>query len=297
MQDDHRPPCTYVSEGDEERELLENSEALDPCGEYEDVEFSNRVKNFLEKYEKEISKETCTPQVQEIAPSSSKSQAKIVRFKDAPEEVESSSESPIIGKQPPRRSLLMPPAAPATPGARSTPFTRSEDWNKWNHFTNPSNVPYPILASSLTSRYRMWTTHLPLSDQKPISICTDEPNVIHQWTEPLTFRHDNYAHFISKDCEPTNPIAKLLVDTELLDLQDLWGCRPKKGQVLVTPHGRHKTYSVVIKRRHVDNIDWKDVGQGLRNLRTALEKDSQTICRMENSWRFAMGFHGIVTAK
>ena len=35
MQDDHRPPCTYVSEGEEDQELLENLEALDPCGEYD----------------------------------------------------------------------------------------------------------------------------------------------------------------------------------------------------------------------------------------------------------------------
>ena len=75
MQDDHRPPCTYVSESEEDQELLENLEALDPCGDYEDVEFSNRVKNFLEKYEKEIDKEACTPQDWESAPSSSTNQA------------------------------------------------------------------------------------------------------------------------------------------------------------------------------------------------------------------------------
>ena len=121
------------------------------------------------------------------------------------------------------------------------------------------------------------------TDQKPVSICTDEPHVIHQWTEPLTLRLDNYAHFISEDCEPTNSIAKFLVAAECLDLQKLWGCRLKKGQVLVTPHGRHKTYSIVIKRRHVDDVDWKDVTQGLSNLRTAVEKDNRTTCRMENS--------------
>ena len=76
MQNDHRPPCTYVSEGEEDQELLENLEALDPCGEYDDVEFSNRVQNFLEKYEKEIGKEARTPQNWEPAPSSPTSQAK-----------------------------------------------------------------------------------------------------------------------------------------------------------------------------------------------------------------------------
>ena len=76
MQDDHRPPCTYVSEGEEDQELLENLEALDPCGEYDNVEFSNRVKSFLKKYYKEIGKEACTPQDWESAPSYSTSQAK-----------------------------------------------------------------------------------------------------------------------------------------------------------------------------------------------------------------------------
>ena len=77
IQDDYRPPCTYISEGEDDQELLENLEALDPCGEYDDVEYSNRVKNFLEKYEKEISKEVCTPPDWESAPSPSTSQAKI----------------------------------------------------------------------------------------------------------------------------------------------------------------------------------------------------------------------------
>ena len=76
MQDDHRPQCTYVSEGEEDQELLENLEALDPCGEYDDVEFSNRVQNFLEKYEKEIRKEARAPQNWEPTPISPTSQAK-----------------------------------------------------------------------------------------------------------------------------------------------------------------------------------------------------------------------------
>ena len=89
-------------------------------------------------------------------------------------------------------------------------------------------IPYVDDAPTSIGPYK----NLPNTDQIPISICTDEPNVIHQWAEPLTFRHDNYGHFISEDCEPTNPIAKLLVATERLDLQDLWGCRPKRDKSL-----------------------------------------------------------------
>ena len=129
MQNDCRPSCTYVYEVEEDHELLENLKALDPCRNYDDVEFSNRVKNFLEKYERGMCKEACTPHDWEYKPSSYTSPAIIsgeprtnrqttkstefsdknsrearksmVRFKDAPEEIESSSEPLIIEKQPP----------------------------------------------------------------------------------------------------------------------------------------------------------------------------------------------------
>ena len=71
--------------------------------------------------------------------------------------------------------------------------------------------------------------------------------------------------------------------TERLDFQDIWESRPKKGQVLVTSHGQHKTYSIVVKKRHFDEIDWKDVTQGLKNLQLALKRDKQTTLRMEIS--------------
>ena len=87
------------------------------------------------------------------------------------------------------------------------------------------------------------------------NLCTDHPSIRHEWTEPLTYKHENYAHFISEDCEPTNPIFKLLIATERLDVQDLWGCRPVKGQVLATQHGRHTIYSIVVKRKHVDELE------------------------------------------
>ena len=42
--------CTYVSEGEEDQELLEELEALDPCEEYDDQAFSERDQKFLQKY-------------------------------------------------------------------------------------------------------------------------------------------------------------------------------------------------------------------------------------------------------
>ena len=109
------------------------------------------------------------------------------------------------------------------------------------------------------------------------------PNIRHEWTEPLNYRRENYAHFLSEDCEPKNAISKLLVATERLDLQDTWENRPKLGQVLVTPHGQYKTYSIVVKKRHFDEIDWKDVTRGLKNLQLALKRDKQTTVQKANS--------------
>ena len=119
--------------------------------------------------------------------------------------------------------------------------------------------------------------------QKPLLNCTEVHNIKHECTEPLAYRRGTYAHFLSEDYEPTNAIAKLLVATERLDLQDTLENRPKKEQVLVTSHGQHKTYSIVVKKRHFDEIDWKDVTQGLKNLQLAFRRDKKTTLRMANS--------------
>ena len=75
----------------------------------------------------------------------------------------------------------------------------------------------------------------------------------------------------------------MLVATEHFDLQDTWESRPKKGQVLVTSRGQHETYSIVVKKRHFDKIDWNDVTQGLKNIQLSLRRDKQTTLRMGNS--------------
>ena len=67
------------------------------------------------------------------------------------------------------------------------------------------------------------------SEIEPISICTGVPNIIHKWTEALTYRRDNCAHFLLEDCEAAKADTKLLVATERQHLQDLWESRPKKG--------------------------------------------------------------------
>lgn len=43
---------THVSHGVEDKEILEALHSLDPCGEYDDNHFAERVQRFLKVYEK-----------------------------------------------------------------------------------------------------------------------------------------------------------------------------------------------------------------------------------------------------
>ena len=52
--------------------------------------------------------------------------------------------------------------------------------------------------------------------REPICNCMNLPYIIHELIEPLTYRRDNYAHFLSEDCERANSIIKLLMATECL---------------------------------------------------------------------------------
>ena len=137
------PACTHVSEGEEDEELLKNLEALDPCGEFDDDAFPQRVQNFLRQYEEKVSEavaetdtteenielpenqemvtNACNPdfQLPDIQPGYSKIARKsTVGFRDVPEE----SGSPIIGRQPPRRSLSTTPGPSVGPDANSTKY-------------------------------------------------------------------------------------------------------------------------------------------------------------------------------
>lgn len=45
----------------------------------------------------------------------------------------------------------------------------------------------------------------------------------------------------------------------------------------------YKTYSIIVKKNNFDDIDWRDVIQGLRNLQKALNREQHITCRMANS--------------
>lgn len=45
---------THFSEGQEDKQLLEALDSLDPCEEYDDSEFAERLQGFLQEYEKNV---------------------------------------------------------------------------------------------------------------------------------------------------------------------------------------------------------------------------------------------------
>ena len=218
------PVCTHVSEGEEDEELLKNLEALDPCGEFDDDAFPQRVQNFLRQYEEKV--------------------------------FEAVAETDI-GRQPSRRSLSTIPGSSVGPDARSTPFSVAEERGDLEENNSPTRVGLkskprrleqsetseaialsspPHSSSLIDFTIPYIDPPLPMTiqetpkERKSVSIYTNVTNIIHEWTESLTYRRDNYAHFLSEDFVRTNTIVKLLVATERLDLQDIRESQPRTGK-------------------------------------------------------------------
>ena len=131
--------CIHVSESEEDEQLLENLKALHPCGEFDDDAFPKRVQDFLKQYERKVSGSTDRPedpketqidspkntggesetddkdaQPPEFQPKHSGVAGRAtVRFKDLRED----TDSPIIGRPPPRRSLFPNPGSLSHPGS------------------------------------------------------------------------------------------------------------------------------------------------------------------------------------
>ena len=149
MDTENLPVCTRVSEGKEDEQLLENLKTLDRCGEFDDDAFPKRVQDFLKQYERKVSGSTDRPedpketlvdfhkntggesetndndaQPPEFQPKHFGMAARaMLRFKDLPED----TDSPIIGRPPPRRSLFPTPSPSVTPEARTTHFPTTEE--------------------------------------------------------------------------------------------------------------------------------------------------------------------------
>ena len=136
MDDDLRPAYTHVSDGEKNEELLEQIRAPDPCEEYDDRAFSERIQKFLREYADRMQKQK--EQDQSDSPHSPSEEKEkepespnphkhtnsgvalknVVRFKDQLRECS----SPECRKPPPRRSWYPTPVSLNFPGAMSTPF-------------------------------------------------------------------------------------------------------------------------------------------------------------------------------
>ena len=141
--------CTHVSKGEEDEELLKELKALDPCEEYDDSAFAERVQNFLQDYEKdtqgkmtegientrspelpdspEVIKEKFETNPQSLVSPKQKNSGvarrSIVRFKDQIEEYD----SPLNKNQITRKSWYPTPISTNLPDAMSTPFPSHSD--------------------------------------------------------------------------------------------------------------------------------------------------------------------------
>ena len=125
--------CTHVSDGEKDEKLLKTLKVLDPCEEYDDQAFSERVQEFLRNYtdnmekqkERENDSDCLAMSVKDPENPKSPEQKNpgvarksVVRFQ---EELEECS-SPFLKQHPPRRSWYPTPIDLNPPGAMSTPF-------------------------------------------------------------------------------------------------------------------------------------------------------------------------------
>ena len=300
---------TAVSEGEEFRDLLLSLENMDPCVDIDDP-LPEQVNKFLEAFQKHLdqgnSREPPTGTVQierldqlEHPPTERESRKNTVRFKEAPKFMD----SPILGQQPSRRSLFQTPLMAPVPFARSTPTQLAleqpimliGDEQKPEKDFPPfqSKKDIPLIRSPIYIRLPPFDLTPPLSEEGVMKIpeyhsilpkaLKIAPSIRQEWNEPITYHRDNYAHFISKDCEPSHTILNLLIATDRVDPQELLDKRLRKEKILVTPLGKYKTYSIVIQRNHFDDTNWEDVWTSLLNFKNALERDQCKTYRMANS--------------
>ena len=197
-------------------------------------------------------------------------------------------DSSILGQQPSWRSLFQTPTMAPIPFARSTPTQLGSkqpvtlidnEWKSEKGFPpfqskqnlslirSPIDIRFPHFNST-SSHPEEKVRKIPEHHSSLSKALEIAPSIHHEWTEPITYRRDNYAHFISDDCEPSNTIFKLLIAAVRVDPQELWEKRPRKDQVIVTPLGKYKTYSIAIQENNFNDTNWEDVRSGLLSFKT-----------------------------
>ena len=90
----------------------------------------------------------------------------------------------------------------------------------------------------------------------------------------LTYKHDNYAHFVSADGKLVTPIGKFLSDIGKIDPHKIKKKSLNIGQIAITP------YSIVIKSRYFGKTNTQDIFIGVNNLKDTLVREGITSFRI-----------------
>lgn len=86
-------------------------------------------------------------------------------------------------------------------------------------------------------------------------------------TESLTLRKDNYAHFMSTDCELSKRAEKFVHETYALDMKTVRERKSQEGQVIITDRGKYKVFHIFCKKHYFDKAEPIEIIEGLENLR------------------------------
>ena len=107
----------------------------------------------------------------------------------------------------------------------------------------------------------------------PTKIHESEPKVkITLVIHSITHAKDNILHFTSSDCEFTNPVVKLLIDLGRIDKNNIKQAKPKQGEVIVTPSGKHKILSAILLKKHFEEFSAQDLCTVLKNVGDVIKR-------------------------
>ena len=289
---------TAVSEGEDNQELLEAIEELEPESE---TEFDNRIKTAIETAQK-LMKET-QKMGKEVNPETKENLDPGIPSSD--EEDQPTPNPPLRT----RKSVTFGPEIPATPDmlANVSPSTFKEPKAISTPYSSNKEDHPNTVTSSTRYKPRRMDMEIPQFSEKisenthndktkntsklitsippelPTGCSSNAPTTnfkVLSCRENLTYLRNNYVHFLSADVEVTTPVGRLLIDIGAIDPQELKIKQPKIGEVLITPRGQYNVYSLIIKNRHFDDIDKTILQTALHNLRVALFRENITEFRI-----------------
>ncbi|KAL7295007.1 hypothetical protein TKK_0011610 [Trichogramma kaykai] len=140
------------------------------------------------------------------------------------------------------------------------------------NFTQPSVPDFPIFVP-------VPMDETPMNRYKPAYITTDNPldedsineqmpgHNITMSRNCLTYKSDNYIHFISQDCGPYTKNSRLLSDIGAIDYKDIRSQKPSIGQILAVKYKSNYILLTVITARHSDPISGQKVREAMKNLK------------------------------